>query len=80
MIISIVVSVILGCIFGIWLNKQAYDELKQGKKWFKVIIWACATVFLISVAFFRDLEGFESLIGAIFFLATIAYFSYRKTK
>ncbi|HVY01379.1 MAG TPA: hypothetical protein VHA12_01290 [Candidatus Nanoarchaeia archaeon] len=80
MILTVIISIFGGFLFGKWLNKQAYDELKIGKRWFRAIIWTMALVFLIALIFFRNIQGFESLIGTVLFLATVSYSSYKKAK
>ena len=79
MIITLILAVVLGWIFGLWSNKQSYDELKVGRKWFNAIIWTCGIVLILSIIFFRNAQSFESFVGAIVFLGVLAYTGYRKS-
>lgn len=80
MIITLIIAILGGWLFGLWLNKQAYDELKAGKKWFAAIMWTAAIAGILCIIFFRNLQGFDSLLGALVFLMVLAYTSYRKGK
>lgn len=79
MLIILIAALVLGWLFGLWLNKQAYDELKAGRKWFLAIMALCGMLIILSALFLRGAEGFESLVGALVFLGTVAFSSYRKS-
>ncbi len=77
--ILILVAIIFGIIGGLWLAKEAKSELKAGRTWFRSIIIISLIAVLVSTIFLRDAEGYEALLAACLFLATLASVSYRKS-
>ena len=52
-LILIIIITLLGYPIGLLIAKLTEEELKAGKKWFKLIILASIVVILISLVFLR---------------------------
>jgi len=73
-LILLVVTVLLGYPIGRFIASNTKEELKAGKIWFKLIMWACIFGMIISIIMFKK-DDLLSLLMSFAFIYIIAFVS-----
>jgi glucan phosphoethanolaminetransferase (alkaline phosphatase superfamily) len=78
-IILAIIVALLGYPVGLFIAKSTKEELKAGRKWFKLIMFASIILVIISLIFFQNLERvFLSSVFVFIFLMSFASFQESK--
>ena len=77
-ILPIIIS-LLGYPIGLLIAKHTKEELKSGRKWFKLIIFICFLAIIASLIFTRD-KTLLFLISSFVFIILLTLASLLKSK
>ena len=81
-IILVIIISLLGLPLGLWLAKLTKEELKQGKRWFKLIILVCIIAIMVSLIYAKGETLLFLILSFVFiiFLTLPSLFEQKRKK